>query len=76
MVERTESGGVMNMNPSEGSATMNTLLRMLEESQNKLEVQLRDNTELRLRLQELEMIDRAVVADGSQQPQDALLNCG
>ena len=50
------------MNPSEGSTTMNTLLRMLEESQNKLEAQIRDNTDLRLRLQELEMIDRAVAA--------------
>ena len=62
MVERKDSGGVQNMNPSEGSTTMNTLLRMLEESQNKLEAQIRDNTDLRLRLQELEMIDRAVAA--------------
>ena len=62
MVERKDSGGVQNMNQSEGSTTMNTLLRMLEESQNKLEAQIRDNTDLRLRLQELEMIDRAVAA--------------
>ena len=48
---------------------MTTLLRMLEESQGKLEQQMRENAELRLNLKELEMIDRTQVPMG--QPQDS-----
>ena len=43
---------------------MSTLLRMLEESQGKLEHQMRENAELRLNLKELEMIDRNQVPMG------------
>ena len=43
---------------------MSTLLRMLEESQGKLEQQMRENAELRLNLKELEMIDRNQVPMG------------
>ena len=59
---------------------MDTLLRMLEESQGKLESQMRENTELRLQLKEMEMIDRVQqVMNATKQPQDdgyAELNSG
>ena len=42
-----------------GSDAMATLLRMLEESQSKLEQQMQENAELRLHMKELQMMDRA-----------------
>ena len=52
-----------------GSDAMATLLRMLEESQSKLEQQMRENAELRLHMKELQMVDRA--PSQFSQPQDS-----
>ena len=51
---------------------MTQLLRMYEESQQKLEAQIRENTEVRLKLQEHEMADERQITSGVPQPQDLL----
>ena len=38
---------------------MTTLLRMLEESQLKIEQQMRENAELRLHMREMQLIEKA-----------------
>ena len=45
---------------------MQVLLRMHEESQNKLEEQMRENTELRLRIKELEMTENVQITASAE----------
>ena len=58
------SSSSLNWQEQQNDSAMSTLLRMLEESQGKLEQQMRENAELRLNLKELEMIDRNQVPMG------------
>lgn len=49
---------------------MQTVLRMYEESQRKLEEQIRENTAIRLRLKEYEMSEQIQLLSNTDQPQD------